>query len=333
MEPITLASLQAQAAAFDQAALATPGIDHFCSSSAWVLSAHETLMPPRTPWLFAGEQGYIAMAHGIHEAGFGYLEPLELSWGLASPLLGPDPTALVRELVEQLQTRDDWRYALIPGVPANQQWIMALASALPSSWQLRAGAATNRHVAVLDGDRAGDRQHIVEDFLARRSRNFRRSLQRSVRDAEQRGLRYQRIELASAADVDAAMARIIAIEERSWKGIEGVGLRDGAFREFYRHMLLRLATAGAARLWFGLLGERDVSYILGGVLGSTYRGLQFSYDDTLADLAPGNLGQFHQLVELAREGITAYDLGTEMDYKRRWADEVHTTQLFVIVRA
>ena len=129
------------------------------------------------------------------------------------------------------------------------------------------------------------------------------------------------------------MTRVVAIEERSWKAIEGVGLRDGAFREFYRHMLQRLAMRGAARLWFGRLADCDVSYILGGVLGTTYRGLQFSYDDAVADLAPGNLGQYHQLVELARQGITVYDLGTEMDYKRRWADEVHTTQLFVIARA
>src|SRR5688572_32387452 len=53
-----------------------------------------------------------------------------------------------------------------------------------------------------------------------------------------------------------------------------------------------------------------------------YRGLQFSYDDAFAQLGLGGLLQYHQIVELCAEGVTRYDLGTEMDYKRRWAEDV-----------
>ena len=53
--------------------------------------------------------------------------------------------------------------------------------------------------------------------------------------------------------------------------------------DFYQRALPRLAARGALRLSFARDGERDVGYVLGGVLGDTYRGLQLSYD---ADYQP-----------------------------------------------
>jgi CelD/BcsL family acetyltransferase involved in cellulose biosynthesis len=38
------------------------------------------------------------------------------------------------------------------------------------------------------------------------------------------------------------------------------------------------------------------------------------------------------IIELCEEGVIRYDLGTEMDYKRRWAEEVMETEMLVLVR-
>ena len=42
--------------------------------------------------------------------------------------------------------------------------------------------------------------------------------------------------------------------------------------------------------------------------------------------------QYHQIIELCEEGVARYDLGTEMDYKRRWAEDVMETEMLVLVR-
>jgi CelD/BcsL family acetyltransferase involved in cellulose biosynthesis len=68
------------------------------------------------------------------------------------------------------------------------------------------------------------------------------------------------------------------------------------------------------------------------VMAGEYRGLQFSYDADLAEFGIGGLLQYHQILELCAEGIARYDLGTEMDYKRRWAEDIMETEMLVLVR-
>ena len=63
-----------------------------------------------------------------------------------------------------------------------------------------------------------------------------------------------------------------------------------------------------------------------------YRGLQFSYNDDLGAHNIGGLLQYHQIGALCDEGVTRYDLGTEMDYKRRWAEDIMETEMLVLVR-
>jgi CelD/BcsL family acetyltransferase involved in cellulose biosynthesis len=100
---------------------------------------------------------------------------------------------------------------------------------------------------------------------------------------------------------------------------------------FYGDMLPRLAAHGRQRTLFARLGDRDVAYCLGAVFDGEYRGLQFSYDVEHERLSLGSLLQFHQIAELCAEGVRRYDLGQEMDYKRRWAEEAFETLLLVLV--
>ena len=321
MDPIDIAAI---ADDFDREVAATPAIDRFCSSSAWILAAAGALMPPRAPFSFAGTSGYFAAMRGLHPAGFPYIEPLELAWGLAAPLIGRDPAALAAEVVTALAARRDWQLAIFAGLTADGPQRRALDRVLPPRWERRRGTPTVRHVASLDGG--------VDGFLSRRSRELRKSLRKSMRAAAEAGVVFESVRGASAGDAAALYARIQEIEAASWKARDGVGISSGPMRLFYQLMLPRLCEQGQQRTLFARLADRDVGYIFGAVFEGEYRGLQFSYDDDHAELGIGGLLQYHQVVELCADGVGRYDLGTEMDYKRRWAEDVMTTEMLVLVR-
>jgi CelD/BcsL family acetyltransferase involved in cellulose biosynthesis len=67
-------------------------------------------------------------------------------------------------------------------------------------------------------------------------------------------------------------------------------------------------------------------------MAGEYRGLQFSYDDALTRHNIGSLLQVRQIAELCDAGVARYDLGTEMEYKRRWAEDIMETEMLVLVR-
>jgi len=316
--------LAAVADDFDREVAVTPDIDRFCSSSAWILAAAAALMPPRAPASYRGGGGYFAAMRGVHPAGFPYIEPVELAWGLASPLIGRDPLPLAEAVVAMLAARRDWQLTIVTGLTASGPLRRALDHALPPRWERRAGTPTVRHVASLDGG--------VDGFLSRRSRDLRKSLRKALRAAAQAGVSFEVVRDAPAAAAPALYARIQDVEAASWKAREGVGISSGPMRAFYEHMLPRLCARGQQRILFARAGDRDIGYILGAVFEGEYRGLQFSYADDCAELGVGGLLQYHQIVELCAEGIGRYDLGTEMDYKRRWAEEVMETEMLVLVR-
>ncbi len=327
MEPLGLRALEERAAHFDALVAQTPQIDHFCSSSAWTLSAAEALMPAREPAVLCGEHGYFAAMSATHPNGMVYLEPLELSWGLACPLVGPDVEALVDEVAAALASRGDWMFLVVPGVTADGPHRAALCRReLP--WVVRPGAVTVRHVASLEGG--------LDGFLRRRSANFRRALHKSQRAAAAAGIEVEVAADGQARGGDAAAealyARIMAVEEGSWKSLEGVGVAAGPMRAFYAAMLPRLLAAGRARVMFARHEGRDVGYILGAVFGDEYRGLQFSYRDEYSEYSIGSLCQLRQIEALCAEGVRLYDLGTEMEYKARWAERRFATELQILVR-
>jgi CelD/BcsL family acetyltransferase involved in cellulose biosynthesis len=320
VEPVDLA---AHADDFDREVAATPAIDRFCSTAAWILAAASSLMPPRSPFAFRGEHGYFAAMRGVHPAGFPYVEPVELAWGLASPLIGRDPDALANDVVAVLAARRDWQLAILSGITADGPQRRALERALPPRWERRRGTPTVRHVASLEGG--------VDGFLSRRSRELRKSIRKSLRAAATGGVTFESVRVAEA-EADALYDRIQTVERSSWKARDGVGISAGPMRAFYGEMLPRLCATKQQRTMFARKDDRDIGYILGAVFEGEYRGLQFSYDDEHAQFGLGGLLQYQQVVELCAEDVARYDLGTEMDYKRRWAEAIMETEMLVLVR-
>ena len=323
MDPVALDDLDRDADAFDAVVARTPAIDRFCSSSVWVIPAHEALMGEREPWIRRGPAGWAVLARAQRHAGAWFLEPLELAWGLACPLLG-DPAEIGPAFIETAAGEPGWDGMLLAGMPAAGEHERALLRALPGGWRWGRGPTTQRFVASLDGG--------FDGFLGRRSRNFRKALRASERDAAAAGITFEEVVATTPAHALAALDRAMAIEERSWKGRTGVGVADGPMRGFYAAMVPRLATRGLMRLLFARHEDRDVAFVLGGVFAGEYRGLQFSFDDAYRRFSLGNLLQRHQIERLAAEGVHTYDLGTAMAYKERWAETVFETQVLVVLR-
>ncbi|HEU4733982.1 MAG TPA: GNAT family N-acetyltransferase, partial [Kofleriaceae bacterium] len=253
-----------------------------------------------------------------------YIEPIELAWGLAAPLIGRDPLALAADVVSLLAARRDWQLAILAGMTADGPQRRALERVLPPRWERRRGTPTVRHVASLEGG--------LDGFLSRRSRELRKSIRKSTRAAAQAGVAFESVRATSADEAPDLYARIQRIEAASWKAREGVGISSGPMRTFYELMLPRLCEKRQQRTVFARIGDRDVGYILGAVFEGEYRGLQFSYDDAHAQLGIGGLLQIQQIEQLCEEGVARYDLGTEMEYKRRWAEETMETEMLVLVR-
>src|SRR5512144_3034590 len=147
-------------------------------------------MPPRAPFSFRGQHGYFAAMRGVHPAGFPYVEPVELAWGLASPLIGRDAQGLVAEVVPLLASRRDWQLAIFSGLTVTGPQRRALDTTLPARWERRRGQPTIRFVASLDGG--------IDGFLSRRSRELRTSLRKSRRAAVAEGITYESVRVAEA---------------------------------------------------------------------------------------------------------------------------------------
>ncbi len=324
MKSLTLGELNAQSALFDQAVEGTPGIDVFCSSLDWGLPAHGAFGASREPWLWQGESAFAAFMKGHHHDGFRYLAPLEGMWLLGSPFVVWDPVRLVEEATELFKGHHDWDVALLAGMDHQQLWVERLLYRLSQDFRIYRGPLTIRVACSLEGG--------LEGFLAGRSRYFRRNLRRDISRCSQEKIEFNRIAIGSLQEAELYFERIMNIEASSWKGLSESGVNQGEMREFYRLMMPRLVRRGGARLIVASRDGEDLGFIFGGVSGQTYRGLQFSFKDSLSHLGLGNVLQYQAISQLSEEGITRYDLGTDIEYKRRWGEPYLTTTMFTMAR-
>ncbi len=323
MESLTIYQLRNRTEAHFDAVAATEGIDKFCSSLDWILPAHEAFIPDHPLHLRASDNGFVTMARGFNPRIGRYLQPLEASWCLASPFVGADVDALVTEFAEECETRlVDWDLLYLSGVPPESTLFEAIRREFGTRHRIGLGHRTRRYVASLEGG--------LDAYLARRSSKFRANLRRSGRLADEAGVEFEWIGAVDPDDCDALYDRILAVEERSWKGQNGTGILDGGMNTFYRIMLPRLARRDALRVVFARIDDDDVAFVFGGLFNEIYRGLQLSYDDEYSKLSLGNLVQNEMIEKLCEEGVSVYDLGSELEYKARWAeDRLETFTLWV----
>lgn len=321
MSWLSFAEVDRRSDEIDELAARTPDIDAFCSSSAWVLPAQAAFAPNARPLVLESGGGMAAFMSLTLDGGVVAAVPLEASWGLASGLLGPEPEPVVAAFLAALRaepSEDRPRVVAFSGTDPDSR----AAEVLDRAGARPAGMATDRIVASLDGG--------LEGFLGRRSPKFRAEARRARRAAEASGVVYERhVDFADGA-VGRAEERILAVERQSWKSAEGNGIDAGPMREFYRRMLPRLAKKGSLRLVFVTRGGQDLAFCFGGITGGIYRGLQVSFDHAHAKESPGVLAHLEMIRLLSEEGALGYDLGTDMEYKRRWGEPGLRTVAYVL---
>jgi len=316
----------AAAEAYDRAVEKVHGIDRFCSSSAWVLSARAAFMPAARPAVFRSGDCFVALATQYSPA-WGWLwTPLEAGWLLSCPLAGQDPGATTLLLLEALARGEPrWDSVLISGIAEDASLWRRLLAALGTRCALYRVEPTARRIASLAGG--------VDGFLSRRGAKFRANLKRDLRACDRAGIAWRRYDQALSAQTGRALFEgAMAIEARSWKGLSGQGVDAGQMRDFYRNIMDRLGPVGGARLLIAERDGQDVGYVFGGVRGDYYRGFQFSYDDRHRALGLGNALQFRMIEMMCAEGVRWFDLGVASSYKTRWAEIEKRTAAFLASR-
>ncbi len=306
--------------AYDAAVERDGALDPFCARSAWLLAYHDAFAPQRPLWLARREADWVLLAEHVHEELGAYLEPLENMWGFGSPLVGEGAAEL---LAEALIARPI-AVALL-GLPLEARRLRPMARRLEGRFMARSLQPTTRLVASLaDG---------LDGWLAGRRGSFRRNLRADDRRCRAAGVEFRRVEAIAPHEVDALYLRVLDIEERCWKSAAGGGADRDPMRSFYSNLWRRLVPRNQLCLLFA---ERDgvaLGYLHGALVGSHFRGLQFSFDESLRDLGLGNSLQLEMLRWLCEVGAMTYDLGAQSpnsEYKRRWAEEgLETCGLFL----
>jgi hypothetical protein len=327
VDRLTLAELDIAWQQIEAAVDETCEIDRWCSGPDWVLPVHLGFAPRCELLLLsaasATNPGYALLARYRLADGRAMIAGLEPLWGFAAPVLGSEPEAMGRRLAWRLAALDGWAVLVLAGMPEPKgptSYTAQLARGLSGLGRVHLGAGITRQVADLGGG--------YEAWWSRRASRFRRNLRHATRRAEAAG-----IELVDASAEPAVFDRLLAVEERSWKGKERSGMASPQMRVTYQAMVDRLRARQRLRVHLARLDDRDVGYILGGVRARRYRGLQLSYTTDAAALSVGHLLQHHQIEELcAGSEADAYDLGMDLDYKRRWADRAELSFTLVIER-
>ena len=303
------------------------GADSVCSTTRWILPAAAAFAPGGQPRVWQVEHGIVALLE--HENPKGpVLTSFDTVWGFATPFVGPDPELLISEILEALLPQLDFYALSISGVDPASPMFEELQRLAPVGYTDTADRCV------------GDLGDGFDAWFERRSSRFRKSLRSALRTCETAGVSVEAVQPTVPADVNAAIERILAIERRSWKTDVNSGLIGTDLGFFTRSMSQRFARAGDLRVMFATLddpntgargiGNTDIGYVIGGVVGDRYRGFQHSFDRDYADLSIGKLLQYRNIESLAAEGIVAYDLGMHMAYKESYTDRIESTITLIV---
>jgi CelD/BcsL family acetyltransferase involved in cellulose biosynthesis len=299
----------------------TPGIDPWCSGPDWFLPAHDAFADNATPMLWSEPgTGAVLLAESLSPGGIPIIAGLEPMWGFTSPLLGPNLPDLAELACEHAAGVESWQFCILSGLPLSRNLATAMAQPFSALGDVRATHGIVRQIADLGSGH--------DTWFAARSARFRKLIRQSERQANTAGVRFSDV----SADPE-AYGRCLAIERQSWKGLGNDGITSPEMGNFYDAMTARLQRTGRFRATIAQLGDQDIGFIFGGVRNDRYRGLQLSYIESVHHLSVSHLLQYHTIKALVAEGVHTYDLGMDMEYKRRWADRTEPSMSLIVQRS
>ncbi len=300
---------------------ASPHTDPWCSGPDWLFPVHRAFAPEAEAILLGDPNDGMALLarYETPEATvIGGLEPL---WGFASPAIGATHFDVLVSAIDILALDRDWSHAVLPAIPFDRELILSLAARLEYLGTVSLGEGITRQLADLSEGAA--------PWWERRTRRFRNQLRKARELADDHGLVYETV-----TDHAGLFDRMLKIEARSWKGQDDDGITSPSMSAFYREMIDRLGTRSRLEATIATMDGADVGFIFGGIRNGQYRGLQLSYAQEVQSLSLGHLLQLHEIQRLTTAaGVHTYDLGMDMEYKRRWADYASSSATLVIRRS
>ncbi len=300
----------------------TEQADPFCCRTEWQFSFHEAFNPHRDLYFRNSDDSIIAFAGYEHPNIGSILEPIESNWCFGCPLLGPDAVELLAALLQEEHFCHLQPFVLLSGLIFGSSLLMNVLLNFKKHYEIIRLEPSLTRCASLAGN--------VDGYLSRRSAKFRRNIRQSALQLADKDVFFERCLPVSIEQADAAYARMLAVEEVSWKGIGQCGMTVQPSRDFYWLMLRRLSLSGMGRVIFAKKDSRDIGFIFGGITGLYYRGQQFSYAEDWSRYSIGNLLQLEKVRWMCEEGMTRYDLGQAIDYKVHWAElELRTENILL----
>jgi hypothetical protein len=301
----------------------TEQADPFCCRTEWQFSFHEAFSPHRRLYFRVSDTNSM-IAFACHEyPNIGsVLEPVESHWLFGCPLLGPDAVDLLETLLQEEPFRHAPPFILLSGHMSGSSLLIRSLRTFKEHYEMMPMKPSVVRCASLAGN--------VDGYLSRRSANLRRNIKRAALKLSGSDVVFERCLPISIEQADQAYARMLAVDEKSWKGIGQCGITLQPSRDFYRLILRRLSLSGKGRVIFAKHDDRDIGFMFGGITGGYYRGLQFSYAEDWSRYSIGNLLQLETIRWLCEDGISRYDLGQAMGYKARWGElELQTENLLL----
>lgn len=111
-----------------------------------------------------------------------------------------------------------------------------------------------------------------------------------------------------SSEVPALLQTIAAIEDRSWKGKEGVGIFSKAkYRAFFHDVAIAFAERGCLEVLLLTLDGKPISYRFGFLDGSTFLDYNFAYPDEFASFSVGRVLLADAINTAHEAGLTLFD--------------------------
>lgn len=311
-------------------ALATEQADPFCCGPVWNIAYQRAINPGRRVFYAHSADSALVLSESLTSGGEPVLVPLEDSWLYGQPLLGDNAPELLSDSMPELLAPycSSVPLILVSGIIKSSTFAARLFMRYSGDYHFYRHARMAQCSASLRGG--------VDGWLSRRSANCRAKLKKARKLALATGIEFERHRPApeEAAPV---YARMLAVEEKSWKGIGHCGMTEQPSADFYAEMIKLLAASNDALVIFARLDGEDIGFIFGGLAGDYYRGQQFSYSQEHSRFSPGNLMQFEQIRWLEELDIGRYDMGPangpRMEYKHHWTEQSQDFETWIMRKA
>lgn len=124
----------------------------------------------------------------------------------------------------------------------------------------------------------------------------------------------------ASMDLDTVLKTFASLEQRSWKGQEGIGLFAPECRDWHRALIHQMVTRNEAEMrWFTIRGE-IVSYRVGFMWDDVYYDFNTAYHPRVANLSPSSVTLINLVRDMTEAGMKWLDFCRGVQrYKLEWA--------------